>query len=198
MKSKTSRAHDGLKPTQLLWSIAFLACLSVVMPNPAYPRSQGKDAKATKSETFPTLPAGTSPIAIALEGADIWVANLPDNSVTKLRSRDGSKLGTFKVGTHPFALCSDGPNVWVANSDSGNVTKLRASDGTVLGTFAAGSRPGGVLCDGRNIWVADTEIVDGRLRLRDLQSLEVLAGGPEREIALAHLANQIVQSNHTL
>jgi len=51
---------------------------------------------------------------------------------------------------------------------------------------------------GKNIWLAFTEPVGGRLRLRELQSLETLAGAAEREISLAYLANQIVTSNNTL
>src|SRR5438094_651521 len=135
MKRKTSAAHDGLKPSQLVFVGAFLTCLCVAMPHGASPLGQS----AAKSEPFQTFPVGTAPIAIALAHADIWVANLIDNTVTRLRYSDGSKLGTIAVGTRPMALCSNGSSIWVANSESKNVTKLRTSDGAVLGAFAVGT-----------------------------------------------------------
>ena len=155
MMRKASRALDAPKPTRLVPAVAILTFLWVVMPRRAYALSQATDSQTPKSETPQTFAVGGAPIAVAFDGTDIWVANLLDNTVTKLRSSDGSKLGTFVVGTHPSGLCSEGANIWVANSDAGNVTKLRASDGTVVGTFAVGSRPSGILCNGTNIWVAN-------------------------------------------
>jgi len=98
---------------------------------------------------------GVNPMAVAFDGACIWVANLSSNSVTKLRASDGTILGTYVVGTQPRALAFDGANMWVANYASGNVMKLRASDGTILGTYTAGTLPRGLAFDGANIWVAN-------------------------------------------
>ena len=98
---------------------------------------------------------GSYPIGVAFDGANIWVANLSDHNVTKLRASDGANLGSFAVSTYPDAVAFDGANIWVANYSSNNVTKLRASDGANLGTFAVGSQPYGVAFDGANIWVAN-------------------------------------------
>jgi DNA-binding beta-propeller fold protein YncE len=68
---------------------------------------------------------GLAPNALAFDGANIWVANRLNRSVTKLRASDGSVLGTFTVGGNsPRALAFDGANIWVANSGNGSVTKL--------------------------------------------------------------------------
>src|SRR5262247_2434243 len=40
---------------------------------------------------------GRLPVAVAFDGS-VWVANLGDNTVTKLRPSDGTVLGTFPVG----------------------------------------------------------------------------------------------------
>src|SRR5690348_1190797 len=42
---------------------------------------------------------GRSPVGVAFDGANIWVASGRDNTVTKLRASDGFTLGTFAVGT---------------------------------------------------------------------------------------------------
>jgi len=83
---------------------------------------------------------GTAPVGIAFDGANVWVANASDNTVTKVRASDGVPLGTFAVGSSPKGMVFDGSNIWVANSGSSSVTKLQASDGTNVGTFAV---PGG-------------------------------------------------------
>ena len=98
---------------------------------------------------------GTNPKALAFDGANIWVANSGDTTVTKLRASDGTLLGTFNTGAAPVALVFDGTNIWVANHDNSTVTKLRASDGTLLGTFNTGAAPVALVFDGANIWVAN-------------------------------------------
>ena len=104
-----------------------------------------------------TFGAGSTPSGVAFDGANIWVANQVDDTVTKLRASDGTMLGTFAVASDPYAAAFDGANIWVANVSSNTVIKLRASDGEVRGTFAVGSAPEGVAFDGANIWVANAD-----------------------------------------
>src|SRR5690348_9463936 len=42
-----------------------------------------------------------NPYAVAFDGANVWVSNNGDSSVTKLRANDGANLGTFTVGGAP-------------------------------------------------------------------------------------------------
>jgi DNA-binding beta-propeller fold protein YncE len=65
---------------------------------------------------------GSSPTAIAFDGANLWVANFFGNNVTELRASDGANLGTFAVGSNPRAIAFDGANLWVANLFGNNVT----------------------------------------------------------------------------
>lgn len=99
---------------------------------------------------------GKFPEGVAFDGANIWVSNAGDNTVTKLRAADGSNLGTFAVGNQPMGVAFDGANIWVANSISNTVTKLRASDGTNLGTFSVGTQPWWLAFDGRAVWVTNS------------------------------------------
>ncbi|MFI5167831.1 MAG: hypothetical protein ACHQQS_14535 [Thermoanaerobaculales bacterium] len=103
-----------------------------------------------------------APVALAFDGAHIWVANgaIP-GSVTELNASDGSKVGTFTGSgdiNGPFALAFDGAHIWVANDNGKSVTELNASDGTKVGTFTAGTdinAPDALALDGAHIWVAN-------------------------------------------
>ena len=63
-------------------------------------------------------------MALAFDGANMWVANLGDDTITKLRASDGFELGTYSVGDISTALAFDGANMWVAYHHDGTVTKL--------------------------------------------------------------------------
>src|SRR5207248_3355407 len=118
------------------------------------PSSSAKAQQLDKPDTIQTFPVGNGPDWLAFDGANVWVTNHWDNTVTKLRASDGAPQGTFAVGGGPQWSTFDGTNVWVSNLSSNNVTKLLASDGTVLGTFAVNG-PEGIASDGANIWVAN-------------------------------------------
>jgi hypothetical protein len=115
----------------------------------------GAKAQLLGSVNIQSFPMGNGPDHLVFDGANIWVTNTGDDTVTKLRASDGTNLGTFPVGDYPRWITFDGASIWVVNIHSNNVTKLRASDGVVLGTFAVGSFPEGIAYDGANIWVAN-------------------------------------------
>jgi PQQ-like domain len=100
---------------------------------------------------------GRNPYAIAFDGANMWVTNYYDSTVSKLRASDGANLGTFNVGGAPMGVAFDGANIWVVNSSPNTVTKLRASDGANLGEFAVGKVPFNAAFDGEAIWVTNTQ-----------------------------------------
>jgi len=62
-----------------------------------------------------TYPVGRDPGFTLFDGTNIWVSNRGDNTVMKLRSSDGTALGTFPVGAAPTGMAFDGANIWVAN-----------------------------------------------------------------------------------
>lgn len=103
--------------------------------------------QAASNITFPT---GATPVGVAFDGDNMWVANSDDDTVTKLRASDGETLGTFAVGNTPRALAFDGANIWVGTTSG--LTKVRASDGFNLGTFAPGGGPADLAFDGTHIW----------------------------------------------
>jgi sugar lactone lactonase YvrE len=100
-----------------------------------------------------TFNVGSQPYGLAFDGANLWVANSGDNTVTKLRTSDGETLGTFPAGNSPQGIAFDGANVWVTDFFGNTVTELRCSDGKTLGTFNVGRSPYYPAFDGANIWV---------------------------------------------
>jgi hypothetical protein len=114
---------------------------------------------AVGSDIDPLPPLGGTyyhycPYGICFDGANIWVTNSGNNTVSKLRASDGSLVGNYDVGESPSGICFDGANIWVANPGSATVSKLRASDGSLVGTYGAnGAR--GICFDGANIWVTN-------------------------------------------
>ncbi|HET7441213.1 MAG TPA: hypothetical protein VFJ47_07925, partial [Terriglobales bacterium] len=69
---------------------------------------------------------GTLPTGVAFDGANIWVVNQIDNTVTKLRASDGACVGTctFAVGSSPFGVAFDGAHILVTIQGRNSVSKL--------------------------------------------------------------------------
>ena len=107
------------------------------------------------SEAGNDFAVGNQSSFVAFDGANIWVTNQFDGTVSKLRASDGMTLGTFAVGNGPRGVAFDGANIWVTNPLDGTVSKLRASNGLPLGTFDVGVFPILMAFDGANIWVAN-------------------------------------------
>lgn len=93
-----------------------------------------------------------APIGIAFDGANMWVANSGDNSVSKLRARDGKLLGTFSAPGGAYGVAFDGIHIWVTGYQG--VTELRASDGKNLHFYyTPRTETTGIVFTGTNTWV---------------------------------------------
>jgi hypothetical protein len=112
---------------------------------------------------------GRTPLGLAFDGVNIWVTNtgvnyfpsppnLPSgNSVTRLRAKDGMKVGPDLTGFNtPTGIIFDGTNMWIANfainSYGGNLTRLNISTGERR-DFTVVGKPWNLIYDGANIWV---------------------------------------------
>jgi len=98
------------------------------------------------------VPSG--PVGPVFDGANIWVAQLGTDTVSKLRARDGALIGTYTVGSSPDGLAYDGANIWVANCGTDDVMRLNPDTGAVEATFPVPGCPSRVLPVGDHIWVA--------------------------------------------
>src|SRR5579872_4447428 len=97
------------------------------------PETQSPFRRNETSE-FTTIHVGKQPYGLAFDGTNLWVANFADDSVSKVRTNDGTVLGTFATGgSQPYGLVCDGSNIWVSNLASANVGKLRPAMESCLG-----------------------------------------------------------------
>ncbi|MGD1995017.1 MAG: YncE family protein, partial [Anaerolineae bacterium] len=111
---------------------------------------------------------GFGPAGIAFDGANIWVTNYGDDTVSVLRANNGAHIMTPTVGARPAGIAFDGANMWVTNFGDDTVSVLRASDGAHVMILNAGDGPDEIAFDGANMWV--TNYWDGTvsvLRARD-------------------------------
>ncbi len=79
-----------------------------------------------KADTTTTFAVGNEPSGVAFDGANIWVANFGDGTVTKLQANDGTVLGTFTIGTgvEPFGVTFDGAHIWIAGYNRAMISKF--------------------------------------------------------------------------
>jgi len=69
-------------------------------------------------------PVGGEPLGLTFDGANIWVANWSDNTVTKLRAKDGTGIRTLMVDQSPTDAAFDGSSIWVTSYGSNTVDKI--------------------------------------------------------------------------
>jgi hypothetical protein len=112
--------------------------------------------RASDGAMLGAFDAGNSPIGIAFDGENIWMANFYKSSVTKLQARDGAILGTYEVEDGPNGVSFAGGHIWVSNHGASTISKIEPRDGTVVGSMAVGRGPSSVIFDGHNIWVASS------------------------------------------
>lgn len=85
--------------------------------------------------TFGPYTVGIDPRGIAFDGANMWVANSGERSVTKLRFSDGAALGSFAECLNcgnPLQVAFDGVQMWVTTT-TGHLKMYRVSDGREVG-----------------------------------------------------------------
>ncbi|MGY5129361.1 IPT/TIG domain-containing protein, partial [Streptomyces nigrescens] len=93
-----------------------------------------------------TLPAGISPVAVAVApNGKVYVANNGSNDVTVIDSATDTVLATLPAGISPSAVAI-APNgrVYVANASSDNVTVIDSATDTVLAALPASTSPSAV------------------------------------------------------
>jgi len=102
-----------------------------------------------------TFEVGLGPLNMAFDGANMWVANSKDLTVTELRAIDGKVLGTFNTGNAegPYGIAFDGQNLWIGGG--AYIVEMRPRDGKLLQQEnLGGGSLGSVGFDGANTWVA--------------------------------------------
>ena len=104
-----------------------------------------------------TVTVGAVPLYPAFDGANIWVPNNIDSTITVVRASNGSVLGTLTGNgmSLPFQAAFDSQRILVTNLSNNSVSLWKAADLSPIGNFSTGpaSSPGGVCSDGVNFWI---------------------------------------------
>jgi hypothetical protein len=104
-----------------------------------------------------TVSVGAGPLYPVFDGANIWVPNSADISVTVVRARDGMVLATLTGNglSGPIQAAFDGQRILVVNQIGDSVSLSKAADLTPIGSVstAAGTNPFGACSDGINFWI---------------------------------------------
>ncbi|HWZ84211.1 MAG TPA: hypothetical protein VNW47_16405 [Terriglobales bacterium] len=108
----------------------------------------------TTGRAFNGADVGVNPVAMAYDGANLWVVNQDSNTVTKVRGWDATVLGTFAVGTSPSAIAFDGTTMWVTSQGGNSITRLNLNGGKVAGYKV--SSPTAIAFDGVDMWVTSS------------------------------------------
>lgn len=94
------------------------------------------------------------------DGANIWVPNGMDSSITVVSASSGAIVATIPADASnklsgPVQTAFDGERVLVTNFNSDSVTLYRAADLSFIANVSLGtsSHPFGACSDGINFWV---------------------------------------------
>ena len=102
-----------------------------------------------------TIPVGSRPAGLAIDSANVYVANNGSNSVSVIDQSTNTVVATIPVGAQPWGLATDGTVLYVANAGGGTVSVVDIATRTVAATIAVGAAPAGLALDGRTLYVAD-------------------------------------------
>jgi hypothetical protein len=103
-----------------------------------------------------TVPTGTFPEYPAFDGANIWVPNSADASITVVQASTGAVVATItsdasNLLAQPTQASFDGVRILVTNA--GSVTIFKAADLSLIANIPTGSNTLGACSDGVNFWV---------------------------------------------
>ena len=77
----------------------------------------------SEGEVVGEYSVGRWPMAVAYDGATIWVASYLDAEVVRL-DLNGNEIGTFVTGRSPITIESIAGSIWIANFGDNSLTKI--------------------------------------------------------------------------
>lgn len=102
---------------------------------------------------------GTHPLLVASDGADLWVANVGNHTVSRVKAADGSLLGTWTSANSAVGVLPAIGKVFVTGfANPGKLYQIDPSQspGAVTTvTNSLGAFPVGIGFDGQRIWTAN-------------------------------------------
>jgi hypothetical protein len=102
---------------------------------------------------------GTSPVQVESDGADLWVTNFTDGTVSRVRGSDGKLLETWTGATAAYGVVVAKGRIFVSgHTNPGRLYQIDptqpASAVTTL-TSSLGDSPRGIAFDGSRVWTTN-------------------------------------------
>jgi len=100
-------------------------------------------------------------VAVALGGANAWVANVNSNTVTEFHAATGSLVRVVRGDgiNSPQSVVVSGSHVWIANQNGNSVTELNARDGSLVRIVSGGAYgfdgPTFLAANAAHVWVTN-------------------------------------------
>jgi hypothetical protein len=119
-----------------------------------------KFATAQSAAALALTTVGATPLLLASDGSDLWVANFTDSSVSRVRASDGRLLETWTGVTNASGVLAEMGRIFVTNqiSSPGNLYRIDPSQPPGEVAVVAndlGANPLGLAFDGARIWTAN-------------------------------------------
>jgi YVTN family beta-propeller protein len=94
--------------------------------------------------------------AIAAGEGWIWVANLAENSVSRINPRTAQTVTDIAVGERPRGIAVGAGAVWVSSAGTDSLYRLDPAEDAVEQVIPVGDRPTGVTVGEGAVWVANS------------------------------------------
>ena len=121
------------------------------------------------------IAVGQGPGPSATDGQAVWIANVLDDTVSRIDTESG-RLSTIDIGGEPGGIATGSDFVWVSDSTAGTVDQLDPEASRVVGSLEVGNGAGGVAVAFDAVWVLAAG--DGEVVKIDLARGEVTARIP--------------------
>jgi YVTN family beta-propeller protein len=135
--------------------------------------------QAANGKPLAQAQVGSGPSAVAADETAIWVANVDDDSVSRIDPETNASVQTIPVGNGPSGVAVGGGFVWVANALDGTISRIdpnaNGGSGGVVDTIPVGIRPTGVAFGEGSVWVANAGD-------RTIMRLDATTGRPRKTI----------------
>ena len=108
------------------------------------------------------IKVGNTPSGItsSLDGSNVYVSNIQDNTISVINTITGTVTATIPVGKSPDGLCisPNGATLYVANSKSNTLSMINTATNTILTTLNVGNNPTGICItpDGKTVYIINS------------------------------------------
>ncbi len=100
-----------------------------------------------------TIPVGTGPGPITIDGSGVWVANTLDGTVSRIDPVRDVVTATLVTGDDPDGMVATPAGLWVADQSGGTVVLLDPRTARVTRTVRVGASPRGLAYVGGSLWI---------------------------------------------